>query len=384
MLNKPLGLLVLSGIYRNKKMNKLCIIYNFAQHYRSEIFQLLDKQYDCDFYFGDKYLDVKKMDYSLLKGKVTEIHNGKIGPIQYQTKVLSLLQKYDLFLMIGETHSLTTWLFMFLSKLYNNKRIFFWCHGWYGKENKAERFLKHILDKMPTGLFVYGNYAKNLMIKEGFDEKKLHVIHNSLSYSKQLTVRQGLKETGIYSDHFKNENKNLMFVGRLDPVKKLDMILRAIKLSEEKGNNYNITYIGGGQEKQKLEEIAKEADLESRVWFYGPCYDEKILGNLIYNADLCVAPGNIGLTAMHTLVFGTPAMTHNCFKWQMPEFESIIPGVTGDFFEMDNVESLSRAIDKWFLEKGDKREIVREACMKEIDENWTPEYQMRVFKEYIR
>lgn len=363
---------------------KLCLIYNLAQHYRSEIFQLLDKEYDCDFYFGDKYLDVKKMDYSLLKGKVMEVHNGKVGPFLYQTKVLSLIRKYDVFLMIGETHSITTWFFMFLSKFYTNKRIYFWCHGWYGKETKVESFLKHILDKMPSGLFVYGNYAKGLMIKEGFDEKKLHVIHNSLSYSKQLMVRKELQSTGIYSDHFKNENKNLMFVGRLDPVKKLDMILKAMKLSEERGHKYNLTYIGGGQEKQKLEVLAKELGLDSRVWFYGPCYDEKILGNLIYNADLCVAPGNIGLTAMHTLVFGTPAMTHNCFKWQMPEFEAIRSGVTGDFFEMDNVDSLSMAIDKWFIENGEKREIVRSACMKEIDDKWTPDYQMNVFKKYIR
>ena len=368
----------------NYNMSKLCLIYNFAQHYRTEIFQLFDKEYDCDFYFGDKYLDVKKMDYSLLKGKVTEVHNGKIGPFLYQTKVLSLLRKYDVFLMIGETHSITTWLFMFLSKFYKNKHIYFWCHGWYGKETMVESFLKHILDKMPSGLFVYGNYAKGLMIKEGFDEKKLHVIHNSLSYSKQLDVRKELRETDIYSNHFENENKNLMFVGRLDPVKKLDMILKAMRLSEERSHHYNITFIGGGQEKQKLESITKELGLESRVWFYGPCYDEKILGNLIYNADLCVAPGNIGLTAMHTLVFGTPAMTHNCFKWQMPEFEAIKPGLTGDFFEMDNVESLSIAIDKWFEENGDKRGIVRTACMKEIDESWTPDYQIRVFKENIR
>lgn len=363
---------------------KLCILYNFAQHYRSEIFQLLDKEYDCDFYFGDKYLDVKKMDYSLLNGKVTEVHNGKLGPFLYQTKVLSLLGKYNTFLMIGETHSITTWLFMFLSKLYKNKRIFFWCHGWYGKETKAESFLKHILDKMPTGLFLYGNYAKQLMIKEGFDESTLHVIRNSLSYSKQLEVRKTLKSTDVYTGHFKNDNKNLMFVGRLDPVKKLDMILRAIKQSEEKGFKYNMTYIGGGQEKEKLETLTKELGLEERVWFYGPCYDEAILGNFIYNADLCVAPGNIGLTAMHTLVFGTPAMTHNCFKWQMPEFEAIKPGVTGDFFEMDNVESLSQTIDKWFVENGDKREEVRLACMKEIDESWTPEFQMNVFKQYLR
>ena len=363
---------------------KLCIIYNFAQHYRSEIFQLLDKEYECDFYFGDKYLDVKKMDYSLLKGKVIEVHNGKIGPFLYQSKVLSLLRKYDTFLMIGETHSITTWLFMILSKFYRKKRIFFWCHGWYGKETKMESFLKHILDKMPTGLFLYGNYAKNLMTKEGFDENKLHVIHNSLSYSKQLEARKTLHGTDVYSSHFKNEHKNLMFVGRLDPVKKLDMILKAIKLSEDRGRLYNMTYIGGGQEKEKLEALTKELGLEERVWFYGPCYNEAVLGNLIYNADLCVAPGNIGLTAMHTLVFGTPAMTHNCFKWQMPEFEAIKPGVTGDFFEMDSVDSLSLAIDKWFDKNGDNREEVRKACMEEIDENWTPEFQMSVFKQYIQ
>jgi len=363
---------------------KLCLIHNFAQHYRSEVFQLIDEAYDCDFFFGDKYLDVKKMDYALLKGKVTEVHNGRIGPFQYQTKILSLLRKYDVFLMIGETHSITTWLFMFMSRLYKNKRIYFWCHGWYGKETKVEGILKHVLDKMPSGLFVYGEYAKKLMISEGFDENKLHVIHNSLSYSKQLEVRKHLQRTDVYTNHFHNKNKNLIFIGRLDPVKKLDMILRAMKESEDRSYKYNITFIGGGQDQQRLEVLTKELGLIESVWFYGPCYDEKILGDLIYNADLCVAPGNIGLTAMHSLVFGTPAMTHNCFKWQMPEFEAIKPGITGNFFEMDNVKSLSTAIDNWFVENGSRREDVRRACMKEIDDRWTPAYQMKVFKEYIR
>lgn len=62
---------------------------------------------------------------------------------------------------------------------------------WQGM-TKVESFLKHILDKMPMGLFVYGDYAKRLMIKEGFDENKLHVIHNSLAYSKQIKIRKQL------------------------------------------------------------------------------------------------------------------------------------------------------------------------------------------------
>lgn len=365
-------------------MSKLCLIYNLAQHYRAEIFQELDKAFDVDFYFGDKYLDVKKMDYSLLKGKVTEVHNGKIGPFLYQSKVLSLLWKYDTFLMIGETHSATTWMFMFLSKLFSKKHIYFWCHGWYGKETKAESFLKHILDKMPSGLFVYGNYAKQLMIKEGFDENKLHVIHNSLAYSKQLETRKELVQLPVYEERFKNHCPTLMFVGRLDPVKKLDMIIHAMAISRSKGCVYNLILIGGGEEKERLVEVTNGLGLSKNVWFYGPCYDEKELGQLIYNADLCVAPGNIGLTAMHCMVFGTPAITHNCFKWQMPEFEAIQEGKTGTFFEMDNIDDLSDKIDKWFIEHGSEREVVRRNCYNEIDSQWTPKFQMEVFNKYIK
>lgn len=368
--------------YRN--MKKICLIYNYAQHYRAEIFQQLDHCFDIDFYFGDKYLDVKKMDYSLLGGKVEEVHNGKIGPFLYQTKVLCLLKRYDVFLMIGETHSITTWIFMFLSKLFPKKRIYFWCHGWYGKETKVESFLKHILDNMPAGLFVYGNYAKRLMIKEGFDEKKLYVIHNSLAYSKQLEIRKQLSLNSLYKDYFENDDPVLMFVGRLDPVKKLDMILQSMDICKKRGNNYNLILIGGGQELDRLKALAENLDLSNRVWFYGPCYDETILGNLIYNSDICIAPGNIGLTAMHCMVFGTPAITHNYFKWQMPEFEAIIEGETGAFFVMDDVQSLADCIDSWFAAKKNKREEVRRNCMNEIDTQWTPEFQMNVFKKHLK
>ena len=104
---------------------------------------------------------------------------------------------------------------------------------------------------------------------------------------------------------------------------------------------------------------------------------------MIYNADLCVSPGNIGLTAMHALVFGTPATTHDDFPHQMPEFEAIREGVTGTFFKYNDVESLANSISRWFAENGNKREEVRRACMKEIDENWTPQFQLSVLKKYL-
>ena len=73
-------------------MKKVCIIYNFAQHYRASIFSLMDKEFDCDFVFGDKYLDVKKIDYSLLSN-VHEVRNIDFHGIKWQVGALKYALK---------------------------------------------------------------------------------------------------------------------------------------------------------------------------------------------------------------------------------------------------------------------------------------------------
>lgn len=363
---------------------KLCLIYNYAQHYRTSIFKLIDREFKCDFVFGDSMSDVKKMDYSLLKGNVEEVHNKHLKGSYFQKGVLrKLRQDYDRYIMLGETRCISTWLFLILSKFYRKKKVYLWSHGWYGKESRIERIIKKMLFKMADGTFLYGNYARELMIKEGFNKDKLFVIHNSLAYDEQLATRDKLKKEDVYTAHFGNNNKNLVFVGRLTEVKKLDMILHAMEKCQKEGNGYNLTLIGGGEKKEELESLTKDLNLEKNVWFYGPCYNEVELGNLIYNADLCVSPGNVGLTAMHSLVFGTPVLTHDNFPYQMPEFESIKEGETGSYFRYNDVDSLAQKIDEWFAFSCN-REETRKMCMKEIDEHWTPYYQIEVLKKNLK
>ncbi len=367
---------------------RLCLIYNFAQHYRSSIFTLIGQEYDCEFVFGEEYLNVKKMDYSLLRGEVVEVPTRKIaGSWLYRPGIQKLLCKdFDCYLILGESRVLSTWLFCIRARLFHHrKRVYFWSHGWYGKESKAERLLKKIFLRLPNGgVFLYGNYARDLMIKEGFNPNSLFVIHNSLSYEEQLAARKQLTKQQIFEDHFGNSNPNLLFIGRLTAVKKLDMVIRAIDILRDRGEFYNMTFIGDGDQRESLETLVKELRVEQNVWFYGPCYDEKELSGIIYSADLCVSPGNVGLTAMHSMVFGTPVLTHNDFPHQMPEFEAIREGITGAFFKVDDVESLANSISKWFSEKSGCRDLVRKACMKEIDENWTPQFQINVLREHLK
>ena len=50
-------------------MKKICCIFNYPPHYRMNIYSLMDKKLDCDFYFGKNVPgNLKEMDCSILKG----------------------------------------------------------------------------------------------------------------------------------------------------------------------------------------------------------------------------------------------------------------------------------------------------------------------------
>ena len=365
---------------------RICLTYNSAAHYRKAIFLLIDKSFDCDYVFGKSLGDIKQMDTSLLRGKVTKVDNKQWHGICWQPKVVCMdVKPYDRFLMLGETKNLSTWLFCIRMRLFHpKKKVYFWSHGFYGKENRIERFIKKILFKLPKGgTFLYGNYARDLMIKEGFNPEKLFVIHNSLDYDRQIELRNKQKQIDIYKDHFNNNNPNIIFIGRLTPVKHLDLLINSIKILKERGIIVNLTFVGDGSEKERLQELVHKLEIDNNVWFYGACYDEEKNAELIYNADLCVSPGNVGLTAMHTMVYGTPVITHNDFSHQGPEFEAIHPGKNGDYFEYGDVSSLTEHIEKWLQEKRNKREEVRRECYKEIDTSWTPQFQIDILKRHL-
>ena len=363
---------------------ELCVIYNFSQRYREGIFRLIDSVYECHWVFGNNDTDIKGLDNGVLKD-VSFIDNKKIfGSIYYQKGVVSLLKKYDTFLMLGEVICLSTWLVLLYKKLFfRSKKIYLWSHGWYGREGFVKKFLKKIYFSLADATFLYGNYAKDVAVNQGYSKDNLYVIHNSLNYSEQLSIRKSLKPSIIFNQHFGNHNPVLIFIGRLTKVKRLDMIVEALSILKTKGEDYNLVLVGDGTEMQALKQDVEEKNLCDNIWFYGASYDEKENAQLIFNADLCVAPGNVGLTAMHSMVFGTPVITHDDFAWQMPEFEAIKPGKTGDFFLRDNVDSLALCIQNWINVHKNERADIRNSCYSEIDGNWTPEYQMNVIRKVL-
>ena len=174
--------------------------------------------------------------------------------------------------------------------------------------------------------------------------------------------------------------RSLAFVGRLTEEKQLGLLVQALV---QLGEPVNLLFVGEGPEIESLQAMCHELGLSERTKFMGACHDEEKLAEYFSTADLCVSPGNVGLLAMHSLVYGTPLITHDDPTHQGPEFEAVIEGRTGGFFQRGNVESLAEKIQEWLERNEAEREPVKQDCMAVIDRFYTPKRQCAVFKAVL-
>lgn len=363
-------------------MRKVTLVSLSAPHYRKRIFELLESELGISFIFGEDD-NLKQLDSKHFIDARTIPLDFIVGDKVYKMpKVIEAVKSSDVVIDDMGIMCLTSWLNLVTSK-FRKQKVYLWTHGWYGREGFLKKILKRIYSGLADGTLLYGNYARRLMEENGFNSNKLHVIYNSLDYDNQLLVRAKLNDTELYKKHFGNTAPVLIFIGRLTKVKRIDMLLDALYELKRRNKEYNLVVVGSGPMSEDLSNQVNKLGIHERVWFYGACYDENENGMLLYNADLCIAPGNIGLTAIHAMTYGCPCLSHDNFTKQMPEFEAIVDGRTGTFFNHDNTDSLCDSIEAWFNNENYDRAVIRENCYREIERNWNPHNQIKIIKKVL-
>lgn len=371
----------------NKKT--LCCIFNYAPHYRLPIYKKIGTATPVHFYFGNKLPNsehIEKLDYSQLSGfkKELKVCSLKLGrhKIEY-TKgwiQLALNSSYRQYLITPNIFALNQWLFLLLC-FFLRKEVYAWTHGLKCTNiSRKTLFMWKLYDHLLTGSFLYGNYAREIMLKLGFNGNKLHIIYNSLNYEVSYKLRDKALNNP-YKDYFSNNYPILLFIGRLTAVKKLHMIIKASEILKDKGHNVNVVFIGDGPELINLQKSIA-ADDQHRYWFVGSLYSEEEIASYLHYADLCVSPGNVGLTSIHALSYGLPVITNDNFEAQMPEFEAIEKNVSGDFFKEDDIADLATKIELW-LKNNQDRENICKRCYKVIDSKYNPNYQVQLLKTIL-
>lgn len=339
---------------------------------------------------GLKLVNAAYCDADYVNGGIswTRVKNITIGHVcLWQTGMirLALSNRHQVHVYWGEANRISTWISAIISRL-RGKKVVFWTHGIYGNEKPLKGLIRRSFYRIADALLLYSDYGRELLLGHGFAADKLYVIKNSLDtqhqselYTKHLTDSARAKEK-----LFGARDRVLIFVGRLSASKKLDTLLEVLRrLKKTSSYNYKLLIIGDGPQKVQLLELADKLKLKDDIVFYGACYNDEELAPLIMMADVCVSPGNIGLTAMHSLVYGTPVISHDHFTLQMPEFEAIRPGKSGAFYEYDNTDDLCARIEQ-VIGQIDAGTISAETCREPILKYYTQDYQSAVFKQMLK
>lgn len=367
---------------------RVAVVYHFFPHYRAAIMQMLLASRQANYILvGDRSDPDKSIEPWLPPSdrfafapcvKLTSTLLWQKGLLR-----LAVRRDIDTIIFLANANFLSTWAAALLARL-TGKRVLFWTHGWIRKESGVKSTLRNLYYFLADGLLLYGNRAKEIGVTNGFPAKCLHVIYNSLDYSTQAAIRETITTDRIIylrKQFFSNPDLLIMIsIGRLNKLKKLDLLLYAMSLLQRINIKTGFLLVGDGPERQHLEKLAMSMNLT--VHFYGACYDEKLLAELIMLANVTVSPGQVGLTAMHSLVYGTPVITHDDPDNQGPEWEAIIPDQTGDFFRREDVHDLARVIQKWSALPW-PNEKIRQQCVSVIEKCYNPQYQEFVINRAV-
>ena len=258
---------------------------------------------------------------------------------------------FDAVIFLGDFKFITTWLCLIFIRL-RGKKAYLWGHGLYGRESWLNLKVKLLFLRLSNGIFLYNNRAKELYIQKGVSPKKLIVIYNSLNFDETEYNRKQYNPLHKHSLLSIFQNAKLpvaLYIGRVNKDKKIDTLLQSLKVLKDRNINLNCFIVGDGNDKANLESMVQQLNLTGQVHFTGSQYLEKDISQYMMASDVCVCPGPIGLTGIHALSYGVPAISNDNFNRQGPEHEAIIPGITGNFFCEGNVEDLAEKMHQCIL-----------------------------------
>ena len=111
-----------------------------------------------------------------------------------------------------------------------------------------------------------------------------------------------------------NTVKQLLFVGRLDPIKGLDDLFLALSYSLSKRSDWQLIIFGDGPNRTQYEVVAKQMGLEERIIFRG--YQPKsVIAISMRQSDIFILPSHIetfSVVAAEALACGLPVLSTRC------------------------------------------------------------------------
>ncbi len=254
----------------------------------------------------------------------------------------------------------------------------------------GERSIKTVIDlerlcaEKADRVITVSNYIKREVVRLGVNEEKIKVIYNGVDSKRFKPVSKKEKDK-IRKKYGLEECKMVLFLGRLDPSKGLDNLLKALPIILGEEPETKVVIAGQGWLEPILATLAKLLGVENHVIFAG-YIPSKDLPAIYSAADVFVSPSlcePFGITLLEAMACETAVVS--TYTGGIPEF--VKPMENGILVDAHSPDQLAYAITLLLQDENLRRKIA-ENGRKTVEKDFTWEKTaietLKVYEEAMK
>jgi glycosyltransferase involved in cell wall biosynthesis len=310
-------------------MRKVLIIQPWIPQYRVDFFRQLRQICEQNAIILDVIAPLPPLDfqsrgdyiidpsiYTTIKAKRVNVFGRNITfyriPIEYK------FRNYDAVIMEQSLHALQ--LLYFVLNPAARKKLILWGHGKTVTKKKSliEHYILRKITFMSAHFLSYTQEGRDYFIKFGMNSEKITILRNSNFSEVRINEIKKLENFGVLKN-ISNNLPNCIFVGALDPSKRLDFLADCLPHIAAQIPQFNLKIYGDGPLRRDVEVLCKKYDYVT----YGGIATAQIINKLGQDFRLFLNPGRVGLLAVDSIILGIPIVTTR-FDYHAPELEYVV------------------------------------------------------------
>ncbi len=225
-------------------------------------------------------------------------------------------------------------------------RTLLWGHGYSKQDTPLRRRVRNAIGRMADGCMFYSRTEADRCVAEGFDPDRVFVAPNALDQGPIRAAAESWLARAEALEQFRREHgltkgRTALFVARIEPDKRLDLLLDAFALCHRGRPGARLVVVGSGSAEQAMRQRARALGVDDATLFLGALYGEERLAPWFLSAAVFAFPAAIGLSIYHAMGYGVPVLTSDDAAGHNPEIEALRPGHNGLTYRAGDAKSLA-------------------------------------------
>lgn len=321
---------------------RIIVLQPGVPSYRVDFFDRLARHYGARFAVHASALDLDVLtragafDWERRLGPIRPLPGGALD---WQPGALSVpLARGDVLVLWGAPRSLSVILLLLRARL-RGVRVIWWGHYLSPTSSAWRLALRTRLMRAADALLFYTEAeiaAYRATSAGAADPRPVHALNNGIDTRAVDAARLPYRAA--------DRDPALLFIGRLTDKARLELALEALAQPASATAAAHLHVIGGGADRARLEARARALGVADRVTWHGGLTDEARIAEIANRCRAFLYPGNVGLSLLHALSYGLPALLHDHVAGHMPEIAALRPGANGATFAEGDAADLARVI----------------------------------------